>query len=444
MAGSIRAGGLASGLDTDSIIESLVTLQGASVTKIESKITTTKVKISSLGEIASKLKALQSAAGELAKSGVRALAISSKNDSFSASVQGAATAGRFDVEITGLATAAKARSAAFSSETAQVKGGQLHFDVDGSAYDIAVDDGASLKDVAAAINDSDAPVNAAVLFDGEKAYLSVTRNSTGFAVGQPPSSALQLSMTTTGSTGEELSLAVTQTATNTVALVDGLRFERRGTSVAGAIPGVTLEATKIGAKETVVVNDDTAGTHKKVQGLVDAYNAVAGILQGELNLDADTDRGKTLAGDSTLRFLQQQLAATLVKENATGGVRSLADLGLETGRDGKLALNTSKLDAAIARGGDDVDRVFSGAFKTAIDKVAKSFADDGGIIDARTDGLAAEKKRLEADVVSQQARIDKMKDRLIAQFSAMESIISKLNKTGDFLTSLSQSKDNDS
>ncbi len=444
MVGNIRAGGLASGLDTNSIIDSLVTLQGASVTKIESKITVTKVKISSLGEIAAKLKSLQAATADLAKGSVRALAISGTNSSFTASVQGAASAGRFDVEITGLATAAKARSAPLSSETAAIKGGTLHFDIDGTDYDVDIEDGASLKDVAAAINDGDAPVNAAVLFDGEKAYLSVTRSNTGFAVGQAPSSALQLSMTTTGSNGEALDLAITQEASNTVALVDGLRFERRGTSLAGAIPGLTLEATKIGPKETVIVNDDTAGTHKKVQGLVDAYNAVAGILQGELNLDANTDRGKTLGGDSTLRFLQQQLASTLVKENAAGGVRSLAELGLETGRDGKLSLNTGKLDAAIARGGDDVDRVFSGAFKTAIDKVAKSFADDGGIIKARTDGLAAERKRLEADVVDQQTRIDKMKDRLIAQFSAMESIISKLNKTGDFLTSLSNSQKNNS
>lgn len=439
--GSIRAGGLASGLDSDSIISSILTLQGASVDKINSKVTAVNVKVSTLGTIASKLQDLRDKSDELARNGVRGLTVSSKHTAFAARVESGAVPGRFDVEIQNLATAARARSTPFASETSTVAGGNLHIDINGAGFDIAVTDGASLQDVAKSINESDASVTAAVLFDGTNAYLSVTRSSTGHTVGQPAGSALQLSMTTTGSAGQALDISVVEEAQNTVALVDGLRFERQSTSIAGAIPGVTIDATAIGAKETVVVNDDTAKTSARLQGFVDAYNVVTGMLQSELNIKSETDRGKTLGGDSTLRFLQQRIQATLVSETGSGGVRTLADMGLKTGRDGKLSIDAAALTAAVARGGDDIDRVIAEALAPAVKSVVEAFADKGGIIEARKDGLTTEKKRLEDDVIAQTARIDKLRDRLILQFSAMERIVSSLNKTGDFLTSLSAQQD---
>lgn len=436
MSGSIRAGGLASGLDTDSIINSVVTLQSASIDKLNSKVTAVKVKISSLGTVASKLQALRESANELSRNGVRGMSITSKPTTFSAKVQTGAVAGRFDVQIQTLATAARARSTGFDSETAAVAGGNLHLDVNGTGFDVAVSDGMSLQDLAKSINDSDAPVSAAVLFDGEKAYLSVTRSSTGHTVGQPASSALALTMTTTGSTGQALDISVVDEAKNTVATVDGLRFERQSTSIAGAIPGVTIEATAEGAKETVVVADDTAKTQARLQGFVDAYNGVQSLLQSELDIKADTDRSKTLGGDSSLRFLQQRLHATLVAEAGGNNVRTLADLGLKTARDGSLSIDSTALAAAIARGGDDVDRVIKQGLAPAVDTVVKAFADVGGVIAARKDGLTTQKKRLEDDVVAQTSRIDALRERLITQFSAMEKVVSALKQTGTFLTNL--------
>ncbi len=437
MVGTIRAGGLASGLDSNSIIDSIVTLQGASVEKIEKKAAAVKVKISSFGTITSKLNDLKAASAKLANDGVRGLALSSTHSSFSATVANGATPGRFDVEVTQLATAARARSGAFSSETAPVTGGTLHFDVDGAGFDISVTDGMSLQDLAKSINDSEAPVNAAVLFDGTNAYLSVTRSSTGHAVGQPPASALAVTMTTTGQAGEPLNISVVEAAQNTVAMVDGLRFERSSTTIAGAVPGVTIEANKVGPEETIVVNDNVTKTQERLQSFVDAYNVVLGLVQGELDIKAETDRNKTLGGDPTLRFLQGQLQATLTSQASSGVLRSLADIGLKSGRDGQLSIDTTVLTAAINRGGDDVDRVIQTALNPAIARVTDAFTRDGGIIDARTDGLSSEQKRLDEDVIRAQLRVDKLRERLVMQFTAMESIVSSLQATGSFLSSLS-------
>lgn len=441
---SLRAGGLASGLDSDSIIKSILTLQTQSLTKIDSNISAAKVQISSLASLATKLSNLHLAAEELSKHGLRGLKVTSTSVAFGAEVTAGGVGGRFDVEITQLATAAKARSSAFASETSTIAGGTLHFDVDGAGIDIDIADGATLQQAATAINDADAPVSAAVLFDGTNAYLSVTRKSTGHAVGAAPSTALGISMGTTGTGGQVLNFAVTQPAANSVALIDGLRFERRTESIIGAIPGVSLTATRLSTgPETVVVSDDLGKTEERLKSFVDAYNVVNSLLQSELNVKAETDRGKTLAGDGVLRLLQQRLRATITAPGAAANVRTLADLGVKTGRDGTLTVDSATLRSAVTRAGGDVERIFSsgGALLTSLNGVVDAFAKDGGIIETRTTGLAAQKKRLENDRVAAQTRSEKLQERLVAQFAAMEKIVSSLNATGSFLTSLSQKKE---
>ena len=441
---SLRAGGLASGLSSDSIIESVMTLQTQSLTKIDSRVTAAKVKISALATLATKLNSLQTAADELGKHGLRSLKVNSTNTAFSAETIAGAVGGRFDVEVTQLASAAKSRSSAFASETSTISGGTLHFDVDGVGTDVEIVDGATLQEAATAINDSGGLVTAAVLFDGTNAFLSVTRTNTGHIVGELPSTALAMSMTTVGSSGETLSMAVTQQASNSVALVDGLRFERPGSSIVGAIPGVSLTATRLTtAPETVVVGTDFAKTEERLKSFVDSYNVVNSLLQSELNVKVETDRSKTLAGDGVLRLLQQRLRATLSASGTVANVPSVAELGLKTGRDGSLTLDSTVLRSAVGRSSFDVDRLFaaSGALQTALSEVVVTFAKEGGIIDTRKAGLTIQKKSLENDRVVAETRATRLQERLIAQFGAMEKIVSSLNATGSFLTSVSNAKE---
>ncbi|HEY1098373.1 MAG TPA: flagellar filament capping protein FliD [Myxococcota bacterium] len=437
----IQAGGLASGLDTASIIDSLVTLQKAPITKIENRMTAVKVRVSALSTISSQLKSLDAALTTLQSSGTRASTISSKNTSFTATTTTGAVPGRFNVQVEQLATAAKARSALLSSETAPVNGSTLSFSIDGTTTDIEIEDGTPLNEVAEKLNGAGLPITAAVLFDGEKAVLSVSRTSTGHTVGSDPSTALSITETVTGSGGSSLGLAVTSEAKNTVAQIDGMRFERQSTRLVGAIPGVTIEATAEGSNETVVVAEDNAGTKDRLQKFVDAYNAVAKSLQGELNLKPETDRSKTLAGDTTLRLLQGQLQRTISTQaggsNVGGlGLQTLADIGLKSNRDGTIAIDQGTLTKALERDGAGVDRLFAktSAIASGVNDLVKNFTGTDGIISKKTTAYGQETTRLTDDKVRKEARLAVFREQLVRQFTAMESIVSSMNSTSSYLT----------
>ena len=161
MAATFQAGGLASGLDTNTIVDKLVQIQSRPLDLLRKRQGALRTQVSLLGELASKLSALRDAARSLADGGVLALKPTSANVSFTASPGSNAVAGSYSVQVTALAQAAKARSQAFAAGEV-VQGGTLSLTVQGTAYAVTVADGSVLEDVAAAIRLSGAPVSAVV------------------------------------------------------------------------------------------------------------------------------------------------------------------------------------------------------------------------------------------------------------------------------------------
>jgi flagellar hook-associated protein 2 len=433
----IQANGLASGLDTASIIDSLVSLQQRPIGKIDDQLQAVRVRVSALSSVAGQLEGLSSALKTLHSGGVRAAAVVSEHTTFQASTNPGAVPGRFSVEVESLATAARARSSFLASETGPVAGTTLTFGIDGVNTDIVIDDGMPLNEVAERINSAGLSLTAAVLFDGTQAVLSVSRTQTGHPIGSPPASALSITETVTGAGGQTLGLAVTTTAANTVAQIDGLRFERQTTRIVGAIPGVSIDATAVGAAETVVVGEDAAGTKTRLGTFVEAYNAIAKSLQGELDIKADTDRGRSLGGDATLRLLQGRLQSIMTTSlGGTGGLQALADLGLKSNRDGTITLDQVALDDALRRDGPGVDRLFAegGAISVAIEDLVEDYTGVDGIITQRKTSFGNETARLEDDKVVADRRLTLFREQLVRQFAAMENIVSSMNAMSTFLT----------
>lgn len=436
---TFRAGGLASGLDSNSIIDQLVALEKRPIDLMTARQDALKTQVSLLGDLASRLSALQSAAKNLGKSGALKLAVSSTPSSFSAVPTTGGTAGRYSVQVQALAQAAKARSDGFAAgET--VQGGTLDLSVMGQSYSVTLTDGMSLSEVATAVNQSGAPVSAVVLSDGTKEYLSLTNRDTGYPLTGAPGDALSVSETSTGSTGKPLGLAIAQGAANAVVEVDGLPMTRMSNDVSDAVPGLKLSLRSLGAKEDVVVGYDTDATQKNLQAFVDAYNSVLAAVQRQLNVAPGADRAKTLAGDSVVRNLQtalQKVVSTTVP--GLGSVRALADLGVQTNRDGTLSIDSTKLNAAIARDPSAVDALFTTA-STGLGDVVDALAEQytkpsSGLLSARQDGLNQNIKRMDTSLEQMNARLDGYKANLIAQFSAMETVVSGFKAIGNYLTS---------
>lgn len=447
-------GGLASGMDTQSIIDKLVQLESQPLTLLQGRQAAFQSQVSLLGDLSSKLGALQTAASALATSGALANQVTSTTSSFSAVAGSGATAGTYQVQVAALATAAKWRSGPFGAGAA-VQAGTLSLTVGGAAYPpadpatglvtpLTITAGESLAQIADAIRATGAPVSATVLNDGTSDYLSITNLATGYTGGNA-ASALQVAFTPgAGSTGTALDAgAYQQAATNASFSVDGLTFTRTSNTVTDALPGTTLTLEHMGGPaETLTLASDASGTQANVQRFVDAYNTVMSAVQKQLTVSASTDRSSSLAGDPTVLGLEQALES--LGSSVVGGlgtVRSLADLGVRTQQDGTLTLDGTVLASAVARDPAAVNAIFSSA-STGIAKRTSDLADAyttpvTGLLSLRQSGLQDQIGSITAQEAVLQARITSYHDNLAAQFTAMENVVSQLKTVGSFLTAQS-------
>jgi flagellar hook-associated protein 2 len=433
---TFRAGGLASGIDTNSIIDQLVKLESRPIDLVRKQQAGLQAQVSALGDIMSKLAELSNAATALGDIGTLGTRVSSTHTGFAAVSDSKATAGRYDVQVNTVATAARARSQAFGAATDPVAGGTLTLHVMGQQYDIDIADGTQLADVALAIRQSGAPVSATVLSNGSNAYLSITNLNTGYPIGGAPGDALTID---DGPVTQALGLAITQTAANSVVTVDGLAFTRQSNTLTDVIPGVTmsLKATTA-APETLVVDHDAEATAKNLQKFVDAYNGVLKLVQRQLSPAPDSDRSVTLAGDASLRGLQRTLQALTSQQVGAGTVRTLADLGIKTARDGSLSLDTVALGKAISRDPAAVNDLFShastglGATVKALVKNANDFS--SGTLSARKKGLGDSIRHMDDQAAVMELRLEGYRKLLVDQFTAMERVVSELRATGNFLS----------
>jgi flagellar hook-associated protein 2 len=438
MASNISFGGLASGIDTSSIMDKLVELQSRPIATLQKLESGVKTQISALADITSSLSALDTAAKDLASNGVLAVRASGTPSSFSAAPGGSAAPGSFSLQVTALAKAAKQQSAGVAAGTTFSKQ-TVSFTVQGKPYAVDLDAGATVEGVAAALRGSGAPISATVLDTGSQKYLSITSLATGYPTDQQPAAALTLpGLATSAGT---LSFTALQQASNAAFTVDGLPFTRTSNVVSDAISGTTLTLKQQGGPaEDLVLETDSDATKGKLQKFADAYNGVLKLVQRQLAVTKDTDRSATLAGNSAVRALQgrlQQLVSATVP--GTGSVRSLADLGFKTSyTDGSVSIDAAVLGGAIARDPAAVNALFSTAtagIGAVASKLVQQYTRPGdGILTTAKTGLDASIKRMDADIVRKQAQVDSYRESLVRQFTAMEDAISKIKASGNFLT----------
>jgi flagellar hook-associated protein 2 len=444
MAATFSAGGLASGLDTNSIIDKFVQLRTVPLTQLQKTQAGAQAKVSTLADITARIADFETAARALASGGVLGSKAVNQTSAFKAVPGTGAVAGEYAIQVQTLAQSAKARSLPFAA-TDLVRGGTLALKVQGISYDVTVPDGTSLQDLAALIRQTGAPVSAAVLSDGTSSYLSLSSLTSGFPTGGVAGDALSLVETSSGVLGKALGASVFQQAQNASFLVDGLQFTRQSNQVSDAIPGTTLTlATQGGPVESLSIAYDAEATTAKLKTFVDAYNRVMSVVQRQLAVTPQTDRSATLAGDMSMRSLQTRLQG-LVSSTVGGlsSVRTLADLGVKTSTDGSLQIDATTLAGAMARDPSSVNGMFSTA-SSGLGALTSSLASDftgasTGVLTVRTTSLKDQVKEMDSQAIRLQASLDAYRTLLVAQFSAMETLVSSLKNSANYLTAMTAS-----
>lgn len=414
----LQLSGLASGLDTDSIISQLMAVERQPRTRLTLQQTATQARQDALKDIQSKVSALRTAATALGSAGTwgdTQTATSSDDAALGVRRLGGAAPGGHEVVVSQLArgtqtTADFTASASSSSLT-----------VNGKQVDLAA--GATLDDAVAAIN---ATSDVGVFAVNAGGRLALASRTTGAA------SAASV-------TGSAVANQATLAGADAAFTVDGQAFTRPTNVVGDALVGVelTLKAKTAGATATITPpGADPDAVKDAATNFVEAYNDVVDAVRSRTqdkavptaSTSTDVKKG-VLHGDSGLNQMLSGLRSAL------GG--TLASLGISTGATtggsldpdavaGKLKLDSTKLTSALTADPAAL-RTKLTAFSTSFDTTLAPLAQSGGVLDQRVTSAGSDLTNLATRLTAFDTRMDTKETNLRKIYTALETAIQKNN-----------------
>ena len=426
--------GLASGLDTATIIEQLMQLEAASQNRLRTQQATEKSVLSALQAVNTDVALLGSRAETLAKAAAwQTMKATSSNAAVGATAGAVAAPGSFTVTVDRVAAAHQlgfTQAAGLNDVVAA--GGVRLVGSDAVVHDIATG-GGTLSEVVTAINASNTGVRATAVRVADGSYqLLVQASSTGaasrFTLTQQDGSALLGGATVQQGEDAQVNLGVGITATSST------------NTFTDIVPGVTLTigaTTATGTTSTVTVARDTAGVKGQVKALVDQVNSMLGSLDDKTAGATGSAKAGVLAGDSTARSLRDALAETIFGSGTT----SMAAYGLQTDRSGKLVFDEAAFDKAYAADPAATAAAFTAGATPAgngwaarVAAVAKTASDAvTGTVTSAITGRTTSIKRLQDSIDAWDLRLDLRRTTLNNQFTALETALSSLKSQGDWL-----------
>jgi flagellar hook-associated protein 2 len=435
--------GLASGLDSATLVDGLVKLARRPVAQLEARKRDNDSRIKRLDDLRSRLQTLQTTARALddAREASPTRATSSRAEVLAVTGTGGGSVGAYTVSVTSMARASRTYSDGFASKDAAgaLGVGTLSIQVgSGAPVDVDVEADDSLATLAAKINSASAGVTAGLLFDGSAWRLQIVGNATG--------AANEVTFTESGvALGLSDPANRRQAASDAVLSIDGFTVTSASNTITTAIPGLTLEVRgEGGGPAEVRVERDPEALRAAVAAFVDAYNVVVGTIAREAAapVGGAAPRTDSLSGDGTLRTIQARLRAVVGDTYGAGTFRTLASVGVTTGRDGSLSLDARKLADAVAADPAGVTRLFAGAGAEggvfdAVGAAIHGFVRAGdGALTQRVDGYRGRNRTLDTSIAGLSRRLDKYEETLRKQFTSLERIVGGLQAQGNSIAAI--------
>lgn len=434
----LSSAGIGSGLDVDAIVTALVNAKKAGpAQQINARTTQLQSQEAGLTALGSALGSLRTALGKLASDTTYQTYTATLSDSTLGSTRTLPSArpGIYQISVDHLAAAQKRSSDAYPAGSTP-GAGTLTISVGGKSVDIAVSATDSLSTIAAAINSASGNpgVQAAIVNGANGAQLLLSSTKTGVA------NAFSISASADSSAGlsalaAKLGTPGSSEASDASLSIDGIPVTSASNSVSGALDGVTLDLAATGSA-TLTVSQNTDAVKSAVSDFVSAYNSYAGTVATLSSYDATTRTAGVLLGDSTLMAVQRQINGVLNSRVSGNSIGSLAALGITRNADGTLALDSDKLDAAIKSSPDAVQQLFAGSngYATRLDSVLDDLNGSGGIIAQRTASIEQQLTKLGQASAALDARMSVYEAQLRQQYSALDTLMSSLTNTSNYLT----------
>ncbi|HZU81970.1 MAG TPA: flagellar filament capping protein FliD [Polyangiaceae bacterium] len=437
------------GFDTSSLVTSLVGIAQVPYNQLAAQQQNINSAQATISTFSSTLSALKSAAVALSDPTgfVSTTATSSDSSSVVATANGLAAPGQWSVSVSGLAQDQRSLSNGVASTTTAL-GLYGTLNIAGAQHSVELSPTDTLSDVAGKISDelaaSGLRMQASIVNDGSGYHILVSGLDTGTA------SAFSLDESGLQSTGSySLGFKNIQDAQDASLTVGGIPVTSPTNQVTGAIPGVTLALTQKTSNVTVSIAGDPSAVQQKIQTFITAYNAVVNGGHTISGFGTQKASNLLLQGDHAVRSSLDQLGAVMAQTvpNTSGAYTTLASVGIALNDDGTLALDSTKLAAALTADPTSVERLFvtdasnnsKGVMGTIGSIVDQLTSNAGNPVQAELDSFSSRSAQLTKEMAAMQQRITDYQTQLQKQFTQMNSTLAQYKQIASSLNSSSNS-----
>ena len=440
---NISSIGVGSGLDLSTLLEGLRTSEESVLSTITQRKSTENARLSAYGQLSSAIEKLQNAAKAFeGDTTFGQYTASQTGDSFSASASSSAVAGSYRIQVTSLAsTQTLIANGVADKASANGTGGVVKFTLENGevkTLDLG-GKGTSLEEIAKAINaDKELGLSASIMNDGSgtpfRLMISTTATGTQASISEitvEGNADLGALLDKTGMTE--------QAATDAVIKVNGIAVTQATNKLENVIQGVTLNVSKVDTEAqtlTVTRNDDK--TKSAINEFITAYNNVQKFIKSSTAYTEGAG-GSILNGDNTARTVQTRLSGIMSFQSSNGGAfKTLSDLGIRTQADGTIQLDDAKFSKALTENRDDIAKLFqdkTNGIATYTQNVTKGLiSSTTGIVTTASNGTKTRIEELNSQYERKQAQIEATMERYRAQFTALDSLVAKMNGTSAYLS----------
>ena len=438
-------------IDVQSLVSQLVAAERApldkQVTRDSTRVTT---QISAVGALMGAMSTFRSALSSLKTVDVfgTRTAVSANAEVFTATASASAAPGEYDVEVVRLAKAHQISSDPFAAGASHVVGtGTLTLSLGDEDFSVNItDDNSTLAEIRDAINAAtDNPgIRATLIHGAGGSRLVLTSALTGednaITVAQSGGNGGLAALTYSASaTANYEQLSAAQDALVNVA---NAVISSSDNIIENAIDGVTLTLKAASDPDEdptrLTVAYDRAAVSKRIDSFVSAYNALVDQISRLRSYDSASGTAGPMLGDSLVTGIESQLRRTIteVVGSANPPYQTLASIGITTQADGKLAVNSAKLNTALDSDFESVGRLF-GSEQGIASKLFAQMDDrlkDGGAIDQRSETLVKQQEAIADRKDAIDARMLAKQQAYIQQFTRLDTLLSQLQVTSSYLT----------
>lgn len=468
MAPLINFSGIASGIDTNSLITAILDQQRKSqITPLQNRIDSLTKTNDVFGQLSELLKTLKSAAQSFraVTGGAIAKTASSSNETVAtASVSNSAQSGTYSLTVSQLARGSTYSFSDRFASTSNVINASINNGATAADRTVTISTGQGSEQETVAIE----LTNTTKISDFVTQYNNTSTKSQATLVNvgtsSSPSYAVVISSDNTGlekgevtvTVGNEVQTAgsgafVTASSTSTQAqnaqfTLSGIggTIERGTNNVSDIIAGTTFNLASLGSTSISIFGNQNA-TKGAFSKFVEAYNDVVNFIGENDLVSQENQNGElvsifgALSDTSIDENVLSQLRSSLVSVSSGGNsVHTLSDLGITTQRDGTLRFDETVFKDAFASDATGIGIVSEalGERLASVGGTIDQFIQFSGLIDAAKRGNTLEIDDKNDRITELEASLSKQQDSLTSQFSRLEGLIGRLTQQQKTLSSI--------